>query len=74
LLAKLGFVAGAGRIDLQLRMAKDDPAEQQLQVTVLLRPAVGGARSTHVANHPEWQRCCDRIYRDLRSYLMGQSG
>ncbi len=72
--AKLGFVPGAGQINLQLLLAKRNPAQQQLQVTVLLSPAVTGPPSTQVASHPDWPVCCEQIYRDLRSYLMGKSG
>jgi eukaryotic-like serine/threonine-protein kinase len=72
--ARLGLVPGAGQINLQLLLAKRNPAQQQLKVTVLLSPAVSGPQSTQVAHHPDWPVCCEQIYRDLRSYLMGKSG
>lgn len=73
LMSWIGLGAKANMIDLQLLMAKNDPAQPNLlHITALIRSAGGPKISEKLAKHPEWKACCDRIYKDLKSYLMGK--
>lgn len=67
-LAWLGLGSRKRRqIDVEMRMQKTDPGHSsQLHITILLRPASGGS----LPEDPRWHDCCDRIYTDLRGYLM----
>lgn len=54
--------------EMELHMEKKGSSPQGLlQLTVLLRPE-GGRQQ---ARDPQWHAFCDRIFRDLRAYLMG---
>lgn len=53
-------------IELELHMEKKEAQTSVLQMTMVLRPEGGGAPPPGSA----WTDCCDRIYRDLRAYLM----
>jgi serine/threonine-protein kinase len=72
LMARLGLVRNAGLIEVQLHMHKKDPTQQQLNITVVLTPAVAGKLTAQIVQHPDWPIVCDRVFRDLRSYLMGK--
>jgi hypothetical protein len=72
----MSWVSGgskASTIDLQLFMAKKDPNQPNLlHITAHIRSGGGPKVNAKLANHPEWKTCCDRIYKDLKSYLMGK--
>jgi serine/threonine-protein kinase len=54
-------------IDVELRMRKAEAGpSNQLHITLLIRPAGGDP----VPFNPEWKTCCNRIYKDLKGYLM----
>ncbi|MBY0522390.1 MAG: serine/threonine protein kinase [Gemmataceae bacterium] len=59
---------GAKGIDLDLRMEKSSSQSAELHVTLVLRPSGG----LPMPEDPAWHLCCDRIYRDLKGYLMGK--
>jgi serine/threonine-protein kinase len=61
-------------IELELHMEKKEGQTTQLDITMLLRPQAKELEAARITRHPEWRDCCDRIYRDLRSYLMGRAG
>jgi serine/threonine-protein kinase len=55
--------------EMELHMKKKGSSPQNLlELTVLLRPERGRKQ----AADPQWQAFCDRIFRDLRAYLMGR--
>jgi serine/threonine-protein kinase len=54
-------------IDLELQLVRPDPARDNLQITIVLRP---GTRGT--VNDEDWRARCTQIFCDLRAYLMGQ--
>jgi serine/threonine-protein kinase len=64
---------GIGRrpsgIDIELRLEKPDPARDNLHIMVLMRSPSGEAPTD-----PNWRARCDRVYCDLRAYLMGTTG
>lgn len=62
-----GLARRANHIDLELQLNRPDPARDNLQITIHLRP---GGKST--ANDEDWRARCNQIYCDLRAYLMGQ--
>jgi hypothetical protein len=65
--AWLGLDGKSRQIDVELRLMKTDPSHSaQLHITMLLRPAKGGS----LPQDPRWLACCERIYTDLRGYLM----
>src|SRR5262249_12723171 len=69
-LAWLGIGAKSQAIDLELRLEKADPnRESLLHVTVIFR-RVGKNLSI---DDPVWREKCDRVYVELRSYLIGQT-
>jgi serine/threonine-protein kinase len=61
-------------IDMELHMEKSDSTTNQLDITMLIRPEARELEAARLTRHPAWKDCCDRIYRDLRSYLMGRTG
>jgi serine/threonine-protein kinase len=67
------FNRNAGQIDLELHMEKKNPSQAQLSITLVLRPA-DQRNGAKVVQTSAWQECCGRIYKDLRSYLMGKTG
>jgi serine/threonine-protein kinase len=68
-LAWLGL-GSKNTIDLELRLEKLDPTrESLLHVTVIFR-RVGKNRTV---DDPIWRERCDRVYVELRSYLIGQT-
>jgi serine/threonine-protein kinase len=67
-LAWLGIGRRTGQIEMELQLQRADPGrDNQLRITVLLRPLNG------TAGDLDWRARCVRIYCDLRGYLMGQS-
>ena len=65
---KTATVTLAHPTEMELHMEKKGSSPQHLlHLTVLLRPE-GGRQQ---ANDPEWHAYCDRIFRELRAYLMG---
>jgi serine/threonine-protein kinase len=62
-----GLARRANQIDLELHLLRPDPARDNLQITVMLRP---GGRGT--VNDEDWRARCTQIFCDLRAYLMGQ--
>jgi serine/threonine-protein kinase len=64
----LGLGRKGGLIDMELQLQRPEVArDNQLRITVLLRPVNGGAAD------PEWRTRATQIYCDLRGYLMGMS-
>ena len=63
---------GLGRkiadIDMELRLQRAEQRENQLRITVLLKP-VHGDLSADLS----WRSLCNQIFCDLRGYLMGSS-
>jgi serine/threonine-protein kinase len=58
----------ASRIDMELHMQKRDADSQSLlHIRLVLRPAAG---SSIRKSSPDWKDCCDRIFNDLRAYLI----
>jgi hypothetical protein len=55
-------------MELRLQRA-DNSRDNQLRITVLMRPITGDL-STDVA----WRQVCSQVFCDLRGYLMGQTG
>jgi serine/threonine-protein kinase len=69
-LSWLGLGRRSAMIDMELRLQRaDSNRDNQLRITVLLRPLVGDL-STDAA----WRQLCTQIFCDLRGYLMGQTG
>lgn len=69
-LAWLGLNRRAGQIDMELRMQRTEVGrDNQLQITVLLRPLIGNLNADE-----DWQHVSRQIFCDLRGYLMGQNG
>src|SRR5262249_45522361 len=64
---------GLGRrtamIDMELRLHRPDPARDNLQIAVILKPTARNPADDH-----EWRSRCSQIFCDLRGYLMGQNG
>jgi serine/threonine-protein kinase len=64
---------GGGRksgIEMELLMEQADAERKgQLHITVQMRPIQGNVRKTNA-----WQARCNRVYCDLRAYLMGHNG
>jgi eukaryotic-like serine/threonine-protein kinase len=68
-LAWLG-IGRSGLFDLELHLQRPvGGRENQLTVTLVLRPP-----SEDLSADAAWRDVCGRIFRDLRAYLMGQSG
>jgi serine/threonine-protein kinase len=64
----LGLGRKGGQIDMELQLHRPEAArDNQLRITVLLRPVNGGRAD------PDWRARAAQIYCDLRGYLMGQS-
>ncbi len=63
---------GIGRkivdIDMELRLQRAEQRENQLRITVLLKPAQGDLTADL-----SWRGLCNQIFCDLRGYLMGSS-
>jgi serine/threonine protein kinase len=54
-------------IDMELRLERNNPAQQSLlAITVIMR-----SPGTNVTTHPAWRERCNQIFCDLRAYLMG---
>jgi serine/threonine protein kinase len=69
-LAWLGLGRGSGLFELEIHLQRPvGGRENQLTVTVVVR-----APSEDLCGDLEWRDVCGRIFRDLRAYLMGQSG
>jgi serine/threonine-protein kinase len=63
----LGIGRKGSQIDMELQLHRPDAArDNQLHITVLLRPVNGTAGDTY------WRARAAQIYCDLRGYLMGQ--
>jgi serine/threonine-protein kinase len=68
-LSWLGIGRRAGQIEMELQLQRADPTrDNQLRITVLLRPAGG------IPGDLDWRARCIRIFCDLRGYLMAQTG
>jgi serine/threonine-protein kinase len=68
-LSWLGIGRRTGQIEMELLLQRADPGrDNQLRITVLLRPLNG------TAGDLDWRARCIRIFCDLRGYLMGQTG
>jgi serine/threonine protein kinase len=68
-LSWLGIGRRGGQIEMELQLQRADPArDNQLRITVLLRPLNGTAADL------DWRARCVRVFCDLRGYLMGQTG
>jgi serine/threonine-protein kinase len=66
-LSWLGLGRKSGVVDVELRLERNNPAQQSLlNITVLMRSPVHGAPNT------AWRNRCNQIFCDLRAYLMGQ--
>jgi eukaryotic-like serine/threonine-protein kinase len=66
----LGIGRGSGLFDLEIHLQRPiGGRENQLTVTLVLKPP-----SDEVSGDLAWRDVCARIFRDLRAYLMGQSG
>jgi serine/threonine-protein kinase len=62
-----GWFRKSGQIDMELQLHRPDTArDNQLRITVLLRPTNGDAADSF------WRARAAQIYYDLRGYLMGQ--
>ncbi|MFN4258286.1 MAG: serine/threonine protein kinase [Gemmataceae bacterium] len=58
-------------IDIELHMQKKEVNNRSvLHITMLLKPSPAPEKSPPVP-HRDYFNCCDRIYAELRSYLMG---
>jgi hypothetical protein len=56
-------------------MEKRDSAQgSQLDITMLLRPVGTRLDSLQLTRNAPWKDVCEKVYRDLRSYLMGRGG
>jgi eukaryotic-like serine/threonine-protein kinase len=64
-----GLARRTNYIDMELHLHRPDPARDNLQITVVLRPG-----SRNVTNDEHWRNRCVQIFCDLRGYLMGQNG
>jgi serine/threonine-protein kinase len=60
--------APANPIDMELQMTKP-PGAQNLSITVVIKPGRG---STIRRTSPDWHRCCELIFRDLKAYFMSK--
>jgi serine/threonine-protein kinase len=54
-------------IDLELQLFRPDPARDNLQITIYLRPTGKGT-----VNDENWRARCTQIFCDLRAHLMAQ--
>jgi hypothetical protein len=63
----LGLRRKSGQIEMDLRMRKQEPKANSLVVTVLMNPLQG-----EPPNLDEWQARCNKIYQDVRTYLIGR--
>jgi serine/threonine-protein kinase len=66
----LGLGRGSGQFDVEIHLQR--PAggrENQLTVTVVVH-----SPTEELSADLAWRELCGRIFRDLRAYLMGQSG
>jgi serine/threonine-protein kinase len=63
---------GLGRknadIDMELRLQRNDQRDNQLRITVLIKPTNGD-----LSADLSWRGLCTQIFCDLRGYLMGSS-
>jgi serine/threonine-protein kinase len=67
LLASIGLGRRSCPIDMELRLQRTEGArDNQLRITVLLRP-----QNTDLSQDASWRELCNRIFCDLRGYLMG---
>lgn len=67
LLSWIGMGHGAG-MEVFLYLRPEDPDRPETQrITVMIRSLDG-----HLPDSTRWRHHCDRIYHDLRGYLMGQ--
>ncbi len=62
-----GLARRSNQIELELHLLRPDPARENLQITILLRP---GGKGT--ANDEDWRARCTQIFCDLRAHLMAQ--
>ncbi|MBY0528435.1 MAG: serine/threonine protein kinase [Gemmataceae bacterium] len=62
-------VAPPNLIDVELHMQKLTGGQQNLALTLMIKPARG---STIRKTSLEWREVCERIYKDLRAYLMSK--
>jgi serine/threonine-protein kinase len=61
---------GSGMFDLEIHLQRPvGGRENQLTVTIVLHPPCD-----ELSGDLAWREMCDRVFRDLRAYLMGQSG
>ena len=66
----LGLGRRASQIDMELRLHRDDhQRDNQLHITVTLKPCVGD-----LGQDPSFRSVCNQIFCDLRGYLMAQTG
>jgi eukaryotic-like serine/threonine-protein kinase len=67
LLASIGLGRRSCPIDMELRLQRTEGGrDNQLRITVLLRPQNGD-----LSQDAAWRELCNRIFCDLRGYLMG---
>lgn len=62
-----GLARKSYHIDVELRLIRPDPARDNLQITIYMRPGTKGT-----INDEDWRGRCTHIFCDLRAYLMGQ--
>jgi serine/threonine-protein kinase len=66
----LGLGRRASQIDMELRLHREDhQRDNQLHITVTLKPCVGD-----LSQDPSFRSVCNKIFCDLRGYLMAQTG
>jgi len=66
----LGLGRRSGQIEMELRLQRaDNNRDNQLRITVLLKPSNG-----ELSSDASFRQLCSQIYCDLRGYLMGQTG
>ena len=67
-LSWIGFGRKIADIDMELRLQRAEQRENQLRITVLLKPTQGD-----LSADLSWRSLCNQIFCDLRGYLMGSS-
>jgi serine/threonine-protein kinase len=69
-LSWLGLVRRNGQIELDLSLRRLNTDDQNLlHIVVAMRSPAG-----HSPSDPYWRARCDRVYCDLRGYLLGRTG
>jgi serine/threonine-protein kinase len=67
-LSWIGLGRKGADIDMELRLHHAEQRDNQLRITVLIKPAQGDLTADL-----SWRGLCNQIYCDLRAYLMGSS-